>query len=77
MNKLLELIIEDYKNQKQSAESRLALNKVCELELSFTSALNEEQRAEYLKLEYIAAELFALELDDFAVYLFEFIKKYL
>ena len=74
MNKLLELVINDYQTQQTSAEYKLRLHLYCEAEKSFMSTLCKQQKAEYLKLDFLGGEVSALEQDDFAKYLFEHLR---
>ena len=71
MNKILQLIINEYQNQKPSAEYMLILNEVCEAEEKFMSSLTKEQKTEYFQFDFIAGKLSTIELDEFARYLFE------
>jgi len=75
MDKILKLIINNYQNQKPSAEYKLILNQVCEAEERFLSTLSKEQKVEYRKLEFIVAELDVIERDEFAEYLFDFMSR--
>lgn len=75
MDKILKLLIEDFGNQKPSAEYQLALKNVCEMEMRFMTLLNNEQKAEYLNLDFIASELGIIELRDFAEFLHSNLKQ--
>jgi len=46
MNKILKLIIDDYHNQKPSAEYLLVLHRVCDAEREFMALLDKKQKAE-------------------------------
>ena len=72
MNKILKLIIDDYQNQKPTAEYQLALRRYCDFETAFMALLDEKQKAEYLKLDFAAGELALIEQDEFAKYLFNY-----
>ncbi|MCL2540631.1 MAG: hypothetical protein FWE53_04390 [Firmicutes bacterium] len=74
MIKILQLLVDDYYNQKPTAEYLLMLNKVCEAESKFTATLTKKQRLEYLKFEAVTNELTSVELDDFAKFLFKNLK---
>jgi len=73
MNKILKLIIDDYHNQKPSAEYKFALHRYCEDERKFMSSLNKKQVKEYLGLDSIASELNVVEQNEFANYLFTYL----
>ena len=72
MNKILKLIINDYQNQKPSAEYQLTLHRYCDAEQGFMSTLSKKQKVEYMKLDFLVGELSVVEQDEFAKYLFEF-----
>ena len=74
MNKVLKLIIDDYHNQKSSAEYQIVLHRYCESERSFINSLNKKQKVEYLKLVSLDGELNMIEQDEFARYLFDKLK---
>jgi len=57
MDKILNLLINNFQNHKPSAEYQLALNKVCEAESAFMNSLSKKQKAEYLKLDLVCSEL--------------------
>ena len=75
MDKILKLLIDDFQNHKSTAEYQLVLNKVCEAEATFINSLNKKQKAEYLKLDFVCGELSAIELREFAQFLYETLKK--
>jgi hypothetical protein len=77
MNKILKLMVDDYQNNKPSAEYRLALRYFCDAEKRFMSMLNKKQAAEYLKLSSMHCELDSIGLDDFAVFLFNQLRTHL
>jgi hypothetical protein len=74
MNKLLQLLVDDFQNQKPSAEYQLVLSKVCEVESAFMALLDKKQKAEYLKLDSVARELGVIELHEFAEFLYKHLK---
>ncbi|MCL2228415.1 MAG: hypothetical protein FWC00_01135 [Firmicutes bacterium] len=57
MDKILKLLIDGYQNHKPSVEYQLALNKYCAAEFKFFESLDDKQKAEYMKLDFIAGEL--------------------
>lgn len=77
MDKLLKLLIKDFRNERPSAEYQLVLQKVCAAEAAFIAKLNKKQKAEYLKLDFIAGELSIAELHEFADFLYKHLKDYL
>ena len=66
MDKILELLIEDFQHRKMSAEYELVLNKICEAESAFMNLLDEKQKVEYLKFSFITGELDLIEFNEFA-----------
>ena len=74
MNKVLELLIDDYLPRKISAECMLLLTKVCDTERKLMDTLSDEQKKEYLRIEIAKAELDIQERNEFAKYLFEAIR---
>ena len=74
MDKILKLLIDDFQNHKPSAENQLVLNRVCEAETVFMNSLNKNQRAGYLKLDFVNGELNVVELREFAKFLYENLK---
>lgn len=77
MNKLLKLLVDDYYNQKTSAELKLTLRKLCEAQTKFIDSLNDAQKKEFMQLDSITGEHMAAERNEFANYLFEHLSKIL
>ena len=75
MDKTIKLLIDDFQNQKPSAEYQLVLNKFCEAETAFISSLNKKQKAEFLKLDFVNGELGVMELREFAQFLYFYLKE--
>jgi len=73
MNKILQLIIDDYQNHPTSAEYKLALHRYCEVERKFMSSLSEKQVKEYLELDFIGGELNVVEQNEFAQFIFDYV----
>ncbi|MCL2846091.1 MAG: hypothetical protein FWE38_00190 [Firmicutes bacterium] len=71
MNKIIKLIVDDYLNQKPSAEYRLAQKEVCEAQAKFMTGLNKKQRKEFFKLDSIQGKLNVIEDDECAEFLFK------
>jgi len=74
MNKISKLLVDDFLNQKPSAEYKLALNKYCDAEAVFIALLDEKQKAEYLKLDFVTGELSVVEFREFTQFLYENLK---
>jgi len=75
MNKILKLIVDDYHNQKPSAEYRLIQKEVCEAQATFMVGLNKKQRKEFLELDSLLGQLSVIAQDDLAEFLFAHISK--
>jgi hypothetical protein len=71
MNSILKLLLNDYQNAKSSDYYKLVLNKACETESKFLNTLSKEQKAEYLKLDFVFGELCVAEQNEFAEYLYK------
>lgn len=76
MYKILQLLIDDFHEKKPNAEYQLMQHKVSEIEKPFIASLTAEQKKEYFKLESVVGELHDKGFDDFAIFLFENLKKY-
>ena len=77
MNKILQLLIDDYRTHKPSAEYLLMLDKFCLVEEKFLALLDEKQRKAYMDLQFTGGELDILSEREFAEYLFASVRKYL
>jgi len=71
MNKILKLLVDDFVNKESSAEYKLVLHRYCDAEKTFMDSLNNKQKAEYLKLDFVAGELGVVEQNDLAEFLFQ------
>lgn len=74
---LIEFIKEKYYEQKMSAEYKLQVNKIVELEDNFTKDFSKDKWREYFNLDLEKGQLHALEIDlilDFAIEFFKIIK---
>ena len=76
MHRILQILIDDFKNRKLSAEYQLIQHKVSEVENPFMGSLSKELCKEYLKLEALQNELHSQAFDEFALYVFENLKKF-
>ena len=74
MNNILKLIIDDYCNQKPSAEHRLIQRDVCEAQTKFMARLNKKQRKKFLELDSHEGKLNAIAQDDLVEYLFRHLR---
>ena len=70
MNKILKLLVDDFLNKESSAEYKFVLTRYCDAEKAFMASLGEEQKAEYLKLDFITGELGIVEQNELAEYLY-------
>ena len=74
---LIELIKEKYYEEKMSAEYKLQVNKIVELEDKFTKDFSKEKWREYFNLDLEKGQLHSLEIDlilDFAIEILNTIK---
>ncbi|MCL2556344.1 MAG: hypothetical protein FWE03_04945 [Firmicutes bacterium] len=71
MDKILNLIIEDYHNREFSSDYELALNKFCEKESIFMKLLSKKQKAEYIKLSFFLCELTSIEQQKIGEYVYK------
>jgi len=76
MNRILKLILDDYCNQKPSAEYRLMQQEVCEAQSRFMAGLSKKQKKEFLELDSLSGQLITVAQDDLSVLLFETLKLY-
>jgi len=74
MDKILNLLINDYLPQKFSAEYRLILKNCCEAEKAFTALLDEKQKVAFFKLDSMNGELAISGLNELAIFLYENIR---
>ena len=63
MNHVLQLVGDILESEKMSAEVRLQLNKICELEDTFVKGLSKEKWKEYFNLDIEKGQLHNLEID--------------
>jgi len=75
MDKMLKLLIDDFQNEKPSAEYQLVQNRVCDAESAFMALLDEKQKAEYLKLDFVCGELNIIESHELAQFLYKHLTK--
>ena len=67
---LIEFIKEKYYEQKMSAEYKLQLTKIVELEKQFTKDFSKDKWREYFNLDLAIGELHSIEIEqilDFAI----------
>jgi len=76
MHRVLQVLIEDFRNKKPSAEYQLIQHRYCEVERLFTDSLSEEQKKKYLELDFTAGELDIQEFNEFALFVFENLRKF-
>ena len=63
MKHIIDIVMSILESGKQSAETQLQLNKVCELEDAFTKDFSKEKWKEYLDLDLEKGQLHSLEID--------------
>lgn len=70
---LIEFIKEKYYEQKMSAEYKLQVNKIVELEDKFTKDFSKDKWREYFNLDLEKGQLHSLEIDLIIKFTLEFI----
>ena len=75
MDKILRLLIEEFLEQKPSAEYQLALHKFCEAETEFMKLLDDKQKAEYFKFDFEYGKLDIVSMNAIAEFIFENLKR--
>ena len=63
MKHIIDIVISILESGKQSAETQLQLNKVCEIEDAFTKNFSKEKLREYIDLDNEKGQLHSLEID--------------
>ncbi len=71
---LIEFIKEKYYEQKMSAEYKLQLTKIVELEDKFTKDFSKDKWREYFNLDLEKGQLHSLEIDQIIDFTITFIK---
>ena len=71
---LIEFIKEKYYEQKMSAEYKLQLTKIIELENKFTKDFSKDKWREYFNLDLAIGELHSIEIDQILDFTIEIIK---
>ena len=75
-NKILaEMIREKYYEEKMTAEYRLQLNKVVELEDKFLKGFLKDKWKEYLYLDIEKGQLYSIEVDQIIEFVISFLIK--
>ena len=73
---LIEFIKEKYYEQKLSAEYKLQLNKIVELEDKFTKDFSKDKWREYFNLDIEKGQLHLIEIDQILNFTIEILKKF-
>ncbi len=63
MNHVLQLVRDILESEKMTAEMRLQLNKICELEDAFVNGFSKDKWKEYFNLDIEKGQLHNLEID--------------
>ena len=71
---LIEFIKEKYYEQKMSAEYKLQLTKIVELEKQFTKNFSKDKWREYFNLDLAIGELHSIEIDQIIEFIIEILK---
>ena len=72
---LIEFIKEKYYEQKMSAEYKLQLTKIVELEKKFTKEFSKDKWREYFNLDLEIGELHSIEIEQIIGFVIDFIKE--
>ena len=75
MKHIIDIVMSILESGKQSAETQLQLNKVCELEDAFTKDFSKEKWKEYLDLDMKKGQLHSLEIDHIIQITYEVCKE--
>ena len=70
---LIEFIKEKYFEQKMSAEYKLQVNKIVELEDKFTKDFSKDKWREYFNLDLEKGQLHSLEIDQIIEFAIKFL----
>lgn len=70
---LVEFIKEKYYEQKMSAEYKLQLTKIVELEKKFTKDFSKDKWREYFNLDLAIGELHSIEIDKIIKFVIDFL----
>ena len=76
MIKILQLLIDDFKEQTTCPKYQLELNKACKAEKEFLSSLTEEQREKFSELQIMEGDLDSIIRDEFAEFLHKYIGEF-
>ena len=71
---LIEFIKEKYYEQKMSAEYKLQLTKIIELENKFTKDFSKDKWREYFNLNLAVGELHSIEIEQIIEFVVDFLK---
>ena len=71
---LVEFIKEKYYEQKMSAEYKLQLTKIVELEKKFTKDFSKDKWREYFNLDLAVGKLHSIEIDQIINFVIEMLK---
>ena len=72
----IEFIKEKYYEQKMSAEYKLQVNKIVELENKFTKDFSKDKWHEYFNLDLEKGQLHSLEIDQILDFIIDFFKNF-
>ena len=71
---IVEIIKDRFAEQKQTAEYKLQLNKICELEDKFVTGFSKDKWKEYFNLDIEKGQLQSIEIDLLLDFCIEFIR---
>jgi len=71
---IVEIIKDAFADEKQTSDYKLQLNKICEMEESFTKDFSKEKWKEYLLLDIEKGQLDLIATDQLIEYVIEFVR---
>lgn len=71
---LVEFIKEKYYEQKMSAENKLQLTKIIELEKKFTKDFSKDKWRDYFNLDLAVGELHSIEIEQIIEFVIKILK---
>lgn len=75
MNNLVEIIKNAFEEEKRTADYKLQLNKVCEMEDAFVKEFSKEKWKEYFLLDIEKGQLQLIEIDQLIKFVIKFLKQ--
>ena len=77
MEKVLKLLIDDFREINVPANYKAELTKYCQKEREFLLSLSEEQKKVYEELQHIQADMESIQQQEFAKFIHKYLKEIL